>query len=156
MPLSRTGLVTTSLPSTIHFAPVSSLFSISGNTWDVDLVRDVFNTEDISQILQLPLTSRPLSDSWFWRFLNDGHYSVRSSYRLLYGEFDMSQSLPWMLIWNLQGPAKVKDFLWRLCSNCFPTKDALMAKRVSLDQMCQVCNAAAESGLHLFVSCNFA
>ena len=48
LPQSMTSLATTPLLSTLHFAPVSSLFFISGYTWDIDLVRDIFNTEDSS------------------------------------------------------------------------------------------------------------
>lgn len=45
---------------------VSSLMTTDQNSWDIDLVHDIFNERDASLILSIPL-QRAENDSWFWR-----------------------------------------------------------------------------------------
>lgn len=43
---------------------VSSLMSTNENSWDIDLVMDMFDTRDIEIILSIPL-SNEVHDSWY-------------------------------------------------------------------------------------------
>lgn len=57
---------------------------------------------------------------------------------------------------GMQVPPKVKNFLWRACSNCLPTKTNLWSKRVEVNPLCPLCNLERETTTHCLVSCSFA
>ncbi|XP_074342410.1 uncharacterized protein LOC141679955 [Apium graveolens] len=50
----------------IHGQKVSSLFSMENNSWDIDLVKDIFDSRDASIILSIPV-DKEVDDSWYWR-----------------------------------------------------------------------------------------
>uniref|UniRef100_A0A803PZF8 RNase H type-1 domain-containing protein n=1 Tax=Cannabis sativa TaxID=3483 RepID=A0A803PZF8_CANSA len=62
---------------------VSSLFHVHDRSWDDSLIRDMFNTRDVSLTLGIPLSLRATNDHWAWIGEKTGHYSVKSAYNLL-------------------------------------------------------------------------
>lgn len=89
-----------------------------------------------------------------------GCYSVKSAYSLLqasrnYNHMEDNSGF-WRLLWNLKILPKVKNFLRRACSNCLPTKDLLIVRRVSIKVICPICNEVPESILHILVLCPYA
>lgn len=50
---------------------------------------------------------------------------------------------------------RIKNFLWRLIKNIFPTKENLSSKGVSLDGLFPLCHTDTESTCHLFLQCDF-
>lgn len=62
----------------------------------------------------------------------------------------------WNKIWNLKIPLKVKHFIWRAVRDCLPTKEMLISRRVEVDGRCPVCNTAAETAVHVLVTCPIA
>lgn len=71
---------------TVHAAlkdcTASSLMSDDQRSWDIDLVKDIFNERDANQILTIPIQTQD-DDSWFWRKEKLGQYSVKSAYALI-------------------------------------------------------------------------
>lgn len=59
-------------------------------------------------------------------------------------------------MWNLKVPPKVKNFIWKACTGCLPTKDMLCMKQVNVNILCPLCNMESESARHVLVSCTFA
>ena len=105
---------------------VTSLISLDSNSWDTDLVMDIFDSRDANIILSIPLNNE-VNDSWYWRREKMGNYSVKSAY-LLTQEAKNENGIAansgfWRKLWNLKIPPKVKNFLWRACTNSLPTKD---------------------------------
>lgn len=129
------------------------------NSWDVELVGDIFEHRDANIILSIPI-DRGVNDSWYWRKEKLGNYSFKSAYLILEGENNelntSSNSGFWSKIWNLKIPPKVKNFLLRACSNCLPTKDLLITKRVPVNVFCSVCYDHQETVLHILVQCAYA
>lgn len=138
---------------------VSSLFSITENSWDAEVIEDIFDQRDANIILFIPL-DRGVNDSWYWRKEKLGNYSVKSAYLLMQeGNHDsntVASSGFWRKLWNLKISPKVKQFLWRACSQCLPTKDQLLMKRVPINAMCAMCNGHQEIVLHVLVQCAYA
>ncbi|KAL0004505.1 hypothetical protein SO802_012066 [Lithocarpus litseifolius] len=62
----------------------------------------------------------------------------------------------WNMIWRLNVPPKVCTFIWRACSNCFPTRDNLHCRRVRIDRTCKMCKQEPETTLHVLWTCPFA
>ncbi|XP_074327365.1 uncharacterized protein LOC141665282 [Apium graveolens] len=80
-------------------------------------------------------------DTWSWNREKMGHYSVRSAYKCIQEDKDhsainSSNTIAWSRIWNLKIPQKVKIFMWRALSNCIPTKDQLLLRRVNVSYLC--------------------
>ncbi|KAL8108560.1 hypothetical protein AgCh_024870 [Apium graveolens] len=138
---------------------VSSLLEIDSNSWDEELINDVFDSRDASLILSIPLNN-DVEDTWYWRREKLGNYTVKSAYLMI--QESKTDSLAadnsgfWRKLWNLKIPPKVKNFLWRASSNCLPTKDLLRQKQVQISALCPVCNDHNENTFHSLVSCSFA
>lgn len=62
---------------------VSSLLRNDKMEWDVDILRDLFNANDIQQILKIPLSCSRTEDAWMWVEGETRDYSVKSAYRSL-------------------------------------------------------------------------
>lgn len=50
-------------------------------------------------------------------------------------------------------PPKVKKILWHVVTNCLPTKDMLLTRRVQVSVFCPMCNIHTEIVLHIVVLC---
>lgn len=113
----------------------------------------------LSGVLSIPVHPEE-RDRWYWRKENLGTYFVKSAYSLIQDNkthhSTNGNSGFWRRLWNLKIPPKIKSFLWRACSECFPTKDLLRARMVQVNILCPVCNESPESILHCLVTCPFA
>lgn len=138
---------------------VSSLLCHRSGSWDIDLLRDMFVERDVNLILSTPVNMEE-NDNWYWRKEKLGMYSVKSAYFMLQERKFSNQGSNnagfWRNLWNLKIPPKVRNFLWRACSDCLPTKDLLREKRVPINATCPMCNDTAETILHILVTCSYA
>ncbi|KAK1355657.1 hypothetical protein POM88_048913 [Heracleum sosnowskyi] len=88
--------VQTSVVQGLEDAKVSNLFKTGLNEWDYDLLRDIFNQEDVERIVKIPVAhTNQGADKWIWLEDVKGLYTVKSGYRLL------SNSLPQFSASNL-------------------------------------------------------
>lgn len=129
------------------------------NSWDVDLIEDIFSERDANMIFTISF-QRMDNDSWFWRKDKLGHYTVKSAYTVLRdGTISNNTSISsgfWNKLWNLNIPLKVKHFMWRAICECLPAKDRLLSRRVVVDNRCPVCNLVEETTFHAIVNCPLA
>lgn len=120
---------------TISNQKVVSLLKPGERAWDTELVLDVFDTRDAELILSIPLLENT-KDTWYWRHEKLRHYSVKSGYNIIqaskYQVNTADNSGFWRQLWNLKIPNKIKKNLWRASTNCLPTKDMLLCKRISV------------------------
>ncbi|KAM6569095.1 hypothetical protein CsatB_017080 [Cannabis sativa] len=149
-----------SIHPVLNNAKVSSLMKIGVREWDKEVLEDVLNERDKKLVLSIPLNSATNNDGWYWCKEKSGMYTVKSGYHCLQevkGEWSQdSNSGFWRALWHLKVPPKVKNFLWRTCSRCLPTRSQLRLRHVHLDTRCPWCNSTAETSLHLFVHCSVA
>ncbi|XP_050231744.1 uncharacterized protein LOC126680640 [Mercurialis annua] len=150
------GIITTPMPSNLCDAKVNSLMEIGGSTWDVGLVKDVFNEGDAENILSIPLSSRNIPDGWRWMFEKKGNFIVRSCYRALGVEHEELSDSLWSRIWKIPVPLHVSNFIWRTCSGFLPTSDALARRRVYVNEQCAICSAGVDRPDHIFYGCHVA
>lgn len=80
---AENGCLTSAMHPGLETTAVDSLFSMDGNSWDVEILNDLCNERDKGLIQQIPIPLRPRPDSWFWLPESKGKFSVRSCYRLL-------------------------------------------------------------------------
>jgi len=78
-----------------------------------------------------------IEDRLVWKKEIDGEYSVRNAYRMCMQEiYDASHfkiSGSWDIIWRLEMPPRVKNFIWRIGRNCIPTRMRLRDNGVNCD-----------------------
>ncbi|XP_031112245.1 uncharacterized protein LOC116016226 [Ipomoea triloba] len=135
-------------------ATVSSLLNDQGERWDEDSIVNIFNERDANLILSIPIAKTKREDELFWPEEDNGKFSVKSCYRVLSTVPRNITEEKWTSMWNLWLPAKIKNFFWQACTQCLPTADRLIAKKVNCSKVCLLCNKADESTLHAFVECD--
>uniref|UniRef100_A0A803PII9 Reverse transcriptase domain-containing protein n=1 Tax=Cannabis sativa TaxID=3483 RepID=A0A803PII9_CANSA len=129
---------------------VNSLMKVGEFEWD----------DEVLLVWKIPLANTGINVDWYWCKEANGDFTVISAYVLLQ-QAKTSNSQPsnsgfWLKLWELKLPPKVKDFLWRVCTNSLPTKFQLSTKHVPIDTVCPLCMAAPETALHVLVRCVFA
>ncbi|OMO96147.1 reverse transcriptase [Corchorus capsularis] len=148
-------------PDTICISHLVSSLMTPDRQWDVDLLDEFFELDDVHCILCIPLTSLMVKDALIWNHTGNGHYTVRSGYcvarRLLGKELNQVEERKeiWRIIWRAFLLPKVKYFLWRLIYNILPTKINLQNRGVGIDGGCAVCSEAESSLFHVFFGCYF-
>ena len=103
------------------------------------------------------------ADTLTWPFTPTGDYIVKSGYTFLQQEYHSSQPGQldpeylkplWKLIWSLQVPSKVKNFIWRAAKNSLPTKTNLVKRKVIDDDLCEHCKDQKEDVIHALYHCS--
>jgi hypothetical protein len=92
-----------------------------------------------------------------WRVEKNGHYSVRSAYRLCMESIADNSHLNrpgnWSSIWKLKVPTKIKNMIWRVCRGCLPTRARLLDEGVNCSSMCVMCEESYEDVSHVLFEC---
>ena len=107
-------------------------------TWNVELIRSIFQRVDANSILQIPITPRR-EDCVAWHYNINGMFSVKSAYhdqwRNKFGArqavaqgSETSERQVWRKLWKLQVPGKIKIFGWRALRGLITCK-AILANR---------------------------
>uniref|UniRef100_A0A803Q2U2 RNase H type-1 domain-containing protein n=1 Tax=Cannabis sativa TaxID=3483 RepID=A0A803Q2U2_CANSA len=137
---------------------VASLMCVGENSWDSEIINDLFDDRDKALILGIPLSQANREDCWSWLLEKSGIYSVKSAYRFLQQSKNNGQqnSALWKDFWKIEVPSKVLHFGWKAITGCLPTKVQLQIKHVPVDNLCPFCNVAAETIIHVLVYCPYA
>ena len=143
-------------------ATVSGLIDPQSHTWNDNLVDSIFLPFEAQKIKAIPLCITNQPDCLYWPKSNDGLYTVSSGYQWLCSE-ENSDAVSvsnterhrnfWKKIWKATVPGKIKQFLWKACSNALPTLENLKKRRVVNDDTCFQCSLKAESSLHALWEC---
>jgi len=137
---------------------VNSLMNFDMNSWNSMLLHSLLSATDAAAVLSIPPYPHRREDIRIWKATNDGHYSVKSAYRVCIDLFHSSTTHnannSWMTLWNLQVPHRVRPFLWRLAHQCLPTHTNLITRGIHCDDSCVTCDALAETHMHTFFVCS--
>lgn len=121
----------------------------------------MFDPISVQAILSIPLPRRGGEDILFWGLTKNGVYSVRSGYWLgmlgdrIEARNDASMELDrvWKTIWNLNGPPKLKHFLWRACKHSLPVNEVRFHRHMSSSPLCTRCHIQVETLCHALIEC---
>ena len=58
----------------------------------------------------------------------------------------------WSKVWNLQGPPKLRHFLWHACKGSLPVNVVMFRRHIRESNMCR-CNETSESICHALIEC---
>lgn len=90
---------------------VSSLFIPGTKQWDVTLVKDRFQEEDVSAILATYVPQQDVRDRVAWSQSLTGHYNVKMGYKLWHNQHMGTNQVPhnegWNKIWRVAIPHKI-------------------------------------------------
>ncbi|XP_012857002.1 PREDICTED: uncharacterized protein LOC105976270 [Erythranthe guttata] len=146
---------------------VSDLLESDSNSWNLQLVHNIFWEVDVDRILGVPLGGPHTNDSWVWHHSPKGNFTVRSAYHMILNNHNLSSPMgignngsisgtnnrEWKCIWRLPIPPKIQIFLWRFCGNNLPTNEELHRRRIITSPACRRCGASNESTLHVIATC---
>ena len=135
---------------------VQDLIDPMTHSWDDCLICGLFNTQEVCLIKSIPLWPTPVPDKLTWPFNASSLYTVKSGYKFLASEklnnwsprhLDRNSEL-WKLIWGLDVPNKVKNFVWRSGKDAIPVKANLKRRKILNEGTCDQCGQEEESVLH--------
>lgn len=139
---------------------VDNLIDQERKVWNESLIRQLFAVETVQTILNTPLHHQVERDKMIWKAEKNGHYSVRSAYRICVEEVISNDHLRkpgyWSGIWRLKVPPKVKNLVWRICRDCFPTRVKLRSRGVNCPSVCVMCEDPHKDSYHLLFHCPIA
>lgn len=153
--------VTTPKPSGCEVNKVSELIDWNYRNWKLDLLGELFNEDEIFQIMSIPIRGRWRRDSWAWKHNSKGTYTVKSGYHTAMAEHLIPENSPsdeelWKLLWKIEAPEKVRILMWRICNNILPVANRLSTKGVAINTTCAVCLQQEESTFHCIFDCSVA
>lgn len=133
--------------------------------WDRNKLEELFVPGDIEILCQnQPVVSD--KDSWVWKRMRSGVYSVKTGYdlafsiknKLLILEQTANPSLNPLKeqVWCTKAPPKIKVFIWKALSNALAVNDCLLDRGMKCDGCCQICGMDGESINHVLFSCTLA
>ncbi|GAU38731.1 hypothetical protein TSUD_208420 [Trifolium subterraneum] len=145
------------IDSQLNNLTVADLLHHNAKEWDSGLIRGLLNDDIADKILHTPLLESVQNDKITWQHEKNGLYTVKSAYRFcistIPGRDQHRVEGKWHLIWQTQMPPKIKNFMWRICRNCLPTRARLHDRGVTCPINCVLCDAGDEDSNHLFFSC---
>ena len=101
-------------------------------------------------------------DKLIWSREKSGIYSVRSAYRLLSEDLYANEpgcsdtgvwKLFWKRVWSIRVPHKIRQFIWRACTESLPTMFNMHRRRIVPTASCPFCHQENEDVKHALWSC---
>ncbi|KAK6148918.1 hypothetical protein DH2020_016443 [Rehmannia glutinosa] len=144
-----------------EFQKVSDIIDLQSKTWDYNRVKQMFNPHDAERICRTYINPRLLPDKRIWSKEKSGRFTVRSAYHLAVEKWSDTLALAssstgnpaWKKLWDLRVLPKIKQFLWRVCTDSLPTKDNLRRRGLDIDPVCFICGEGIETSSHIFLKC---
>ncbi|KAG2312974.1 hypothetical protein Bca52824_024531 [Brassica carinata] len=153
------------IPCGASFNPslrVVDLLDPATRKWNLERLRELVNSGDITLIRSLRPTTTPRAPSYLWNLTKSGVYSVKSGYELAMATSEAAE--PNLVIepritclqakvWKLKTTKKIKHFIWQALTNCIPVCNALSDRHCGNDRSFPRCGADAETSNHLLFEC---
>ena len=138
---------------------------INGATaeWRSGVIDTLFLPHEDDVIKSIPISFWLPPDKLIWSETRNGLFTVHSAYKLA-----MTWSLSpnrgtsldasnmrrfWRRIWSITLPHKIRHFVWRACCNALPTKNNLMRRKITQEELCEECKGAPETVGHVLWGC---
>lgn len=104
----------------------------------------------LGSIIQSLSTSNQ-KDLLIWQG-NKNVWRTRNFYHLLVNK--NRSAGPWMIIWQIKVPHRIKNFLWKVGHNILPVRSFIASRIRDIDVSCPLCKSEIESSFHLFWECS--
>ncbi|KAK8549477.1 hypothetical protein V6N13_027229 [Hibiscus sabdariffa] len=140
----------------IYHTTVADLIDQSEKVWKLDILRELFEEDQVERICSIPITRGTYVDDIIWRLEGSGCYTVKSGYRLLQNASPAIASHIsgfFTAVWSVELPPKVRIIMWRVANNFLPTYDNLQRRRLVVSNICPFCDSPGETVVHLMRDC---
>ena len=144
---------------------VSDLMDAETKQWDRGKISTLIAYRSRMEILSIPLQNSTAQDKMEWEENRNRIFTVKSAYKVALRLQESTQAEHsragldrpiWKKIWKLNIPPKVRNFLWRACSNILPTRENLHRRRVQMEPWCELCCQCTETVAHVLCECPLA
>ncbi|XP_074297486.1 uncharacterized protein LOC141628215 [Silene latifolia] len=122
-----------------------------------------FASKTTKDIIAMEPPAPDIDDFIYWKFIEDGVYTGKSGYFLLWSQTPAASSarsrlhqFPWNIVWKKTLSRKLSILLWKMAHNILPTNINLLSRGLNVAQECHLCHSSHESMDHLFRSCSIA
>ena len=114
---------------------VSALFNPETRQWDRSLIQALFHNSSRYDILHIHLSHFRSMDKLMWMATKSRTFLVKMAYQVAFrlhllvaGEHSLASQDKrlWNKVWALNTPLKVRNFIWRACSDVLPTRANLL------------------------------
>nr|KYP50870.1 Putative ribonuclease H protein At1g65750 family [Cajanus cajan] len=156
---SRTVLVNNvdpSLPSEERQKVVADYINPFGNC-EIERIRQYMPQDMVSEILGMaPPNGKNEADCIVWGGSRDGKFTIKSTYASLRNHNVSRHNPLFPVVWNWNGPERVRCFLWRVVHNSLCTNVWRVGWGLSTDASCLMCSEQYETSIHILHDCVFA
>lgn len=141
---------------------VSDLINQVSMDWDVNLLGQYVNPDDIPLIRSLVVRSTNRRDTFCWNYTKNGQYTVKSCYwvpqNLLMTEDEKEVLEPSItklqaFAWKLNAPKKICHLIWQLLTGHVAVTRNLARRNMRCDNYCPRCGEPEESVTHAIFKC---
>lgn len=157
LPEGSSPLDSSSLAVVDHNLKVCNLIDDQCAEWNQEILINTFTPSEKKIILNTPLVRSLPKDVRYWWPNTTGVYTVKSGYWLgNLGRRQMEAGAAhniWLSLWNLNGPPKLRHFLWRACHNVLAVNRVLYNRHMRNDCGCPICGCADETLTHSIFKC---
>ncbi|CAA7057746.1 unnamed protein product [Microthlaspi erraticum] len=159
IPASRRG----QQKETIHFYPhlrVRDIMTPEKSTWNLPLLKQLFDGSDVSLIMGIPTSQRDTPDSWGWFYTKTGRYTAKSGYMIAQEDMDGDNMVQFgpdvrrlqAQAWKVPCTQKLQHFLWQILTGCISVGACLRSRGIQTDPQCMRCGMAAETINHMVLN----
>lgn len=129
--------------------------------WDRGKVNAWFQPPSRDEVLGTRLGSLDSRDKLVWNENKSQTFLVRTAYQVvlrIQWRTSAEHSRAWddNRLWKLPIPPKVRNFVWRACSDILPTRANLYRRKVHINPMCEACGEHEETAIHILWQCPLA
>ncbi|XP_048605537.1 uncharacterized protein LOC125583041 [Brassica napus] len=141
---------------------VSDLIDQIGKDWDVGLLENYVNPEDIPLIRSLAISSSHRRDTFCWSYTRNGQYSVKSGYWVAQNLLKTAEAHEILepsitklqaFAWKLKAPTKICHLIWQLLTGHVAVTRNLARRNMRCDNYCPRCGDLDESVTHAIFEC---
>uniref|UniRef100_A0A7N2LID0 Reverse transcriptase zinc-binding domain-containing protein n=1 Tax=Quercus lobata TaxID=97700 RepID=A0A7N2LID0_QUELO len=121
---------------------VADLIDQQTRQWNKPLLQATFQQSTMNDILRIKIAY------WVALRLNQPENAEHSTAR--------EDKKFWNKMWKLHLPPKVRNFIWRACSDILPTSTNLCRRRIPVASTCTICQQQEETVAHVLWECPLA
>ncbi|XP_015949996.1 uncharacterized protein LOC107474863 [Arachis duranensis] len=129
--------------------------------WNQNLIQELFSQDVANRILSVKIQQS--RDKLQWDLNKSKQYDTASGYKIGYLFYHLSlelcpnymqQKKPWIDLWKLNLPHKIKLFIWKALYGQLPVLAQIHHRIPSISPICPFCHEATETVTHCLIDCS--
>ncbi|KAA3488041.1 LINE-type retrotransposon LIb DNA [Gossypium australe] len=127
---------------------------LPNGSWNVDMLRLWLPEDKLKRIVSIPPPHPDNGeDRIIWARSGSGSFSIRSAYWTLKENSWKPKDDNWKVVWNYQGPQRVRIFLWLVANQRLLTNSERSRRGITHSKACPSCGHDPEDTIHVLRDC---